>query len=99
MKPVSLKLQKILACIPFINISVIFIWLFINSRYAEVPWKARTFFSITIGVLCSLPVIVAQALLANVLPDYSDTFLLIAYCIFSIVISWCIIFCQKRCGL
>ena len=99
MKPISLKKQKILLLIPFVNTSIFFIWLFINSHYAEKNWKRTTIIYVLLGFLCSLPIIVLSEYCLIKFPQLYNWIEIIRYYIWVTIIMIFIIICQKKCGI
>ena len=99
MKKISIKTQKKLLFIPLVNTFILFIWLFINSRYVSGNWRTRTFVYMFFGMICSSPFIMVCLTLSDKFIEYRDIFEMVACYLSVIIISVFTLSCEKKFGI
>lgn len=90
---ISIKIQKILAFIPLINCSILFISFFINSKFMREGWLFVLIKHIFLGFVSSLPFIFLLWYLEDVL-TFDLSFL--TFYIFSVINAFSLILAQNK---
>ena len=91
---INIKFQKRFLFIPFINIIIIFISIFKNSKYMIKNWQIFILLYMFLGTIISSPLLI----IAEVMKSYfSFQFInIVVYYIFSIIISYFLLLAQKK---
>ena len=98
MKQISIKNQKRILFIPYINVAILFIWVFINSRYID-GWVKYTFRYFLLGILLVMPITFLWAYLLTNYPIYKVIINHLYYYVFSVIFMSAYILSQKKCGI
>lgn len=92
---ISIKSQKKLMFIPIINVSIMFIMIFINSKFMKKGWKLKAIISLYISMLITIPLLFIKDWLATVINQKTVVDLLLYY-IFSLIIVIPLIILQNK---
>lgn len=94
---ISIAKQKKLLFIPFINIAILFIMVFVNSRYMKEKWQFCEMKYMIYGTICFIPIFLLNDLLSSY--GYGMIIDLLAFYIFIVIHSCFSLLCQKKFGI
>lgn len=94
---ISIKKQKKILFIPFVNFAILFITVFINSKYMIKNWRLQVFKYMAIGMIFSFPLL----LLKDVVNRYTDSIMVdfAIYYVLSVIVYSFLLYCQQKYGI
>lgn len=94
---VSIRKQLMLLFIPFVNVSIMSITLFVNSKHMGKNWRLKVFLHAFIGWLCSIPIFIVSQYAYKYMDETVVNFL--GFYFTSTVVTAFFILCQHKCGI